>query len=185
MFTWTVLLRFVSVMALMMWAMSGQPLHISAMTRRARWIASPVCQSSVGEKHTHTHYNRLLLLLCVKAFPPVTRAVRWVEGCVKYQCERSAGWAAAQRDRGSGPAVDLISPMGLPAGKACLIWYTCATSCLSCCLALWRWVEAWREGGVCMCVSIMCMCEDSWSVLLPYNDLPDLSVYRVSWKRCC
>lgn len=74
-----------------------------------------------GGKNTHTHYNRLLLLLCVKAFPPVTRAVRWVEGCVKYQCERSAGWAAAQRDRGSGPAVDLISPMGLPAGKACLI----------------------------------------------------------------
>ncbi len=37
-------------------------------------------------------------------------------------CEISVGgWAAAQRDRGSGPAVDLISPMGLPAGKACLI----------------------------------------------------------------
>lgn len=74
--------------------------------------------------------------LCVKAFPPVTGPVRRVEGCVKYQSERAAGWTAAQRDRGSGPAVDLISPMGLPVGKACLIWYTCATSCLSCCLAL-------------------------------------------------
>lgn len=39
---------------------------------------------------------------------------------MKYQSEMARGWAAAQRDRGSGPAVDLISPMVLPAGKACL-----------------------------------------------------------------
>lgn len=84
-------------------------------------MASPVCDSSVGGKNTHTHYNRLLLLLCVKAFPPVTGAVRRAEECVKYQSERVGGWAAAQRDRGSGPAVDVISPMGLQAGKACLI----------------------------------------------------------------
>lgn len=62
-----------------------------------------------------------MLLLCVKAYPPVTGDVRRAEGCVKYQSERAAGWAAAQRDRERGPAVDLISPMGLPAGKACLI----------------------------------------------------------------
>lgn len=76
---------------------------------------------------------------------------------------------------GSGTAVDLISPMGLHAGKGCLIWYTCATSCLSHCLALWRAVGAWRErrARVCVFVSILCMCEDSWRALLPCNDLPD------------
>lgn len=85
-------------------------------------MASPVCDSSVGgKKHTYSLQQDLLLLLCVKAYPPVTGAVRRAEGCVKYQSERAAGWAAAQRDRGRGPAVDLISPMGPPAGKAFLI----------------------------------------------------------------
>lgn len=115
--------------------------------------AVPLC----GKKHTYSLQQTLLLLLCVKAFPPVTGAVRRAERCVKYQPERTAGWAAAQKDRGSRPAVDLISPMGLPAGKSCLIWYTCATSCLSRCLALWLWAEAWREGGVCVCVCV-CVC---------------------------
>lgn len=84
-------------------------------------MASPVCDSLAGKKHTHSLQQALLLLLCVKAFPPVTGAARRAEGCVKYQSERAEGWAAAQRDGGSRPAVDLISPMGLLAGKACLI----------------------------------------------------------------
>lgn len=37
---------------------------------------------------------------------------------MKYQSERAAGWAAVQRDRGSGPAVDLISPMRCLLGRA-------------------------------------------------------------------
>ena len=72
----------------------------------------------MGRKHTYSLQRALLLSLCVKAFPPVTGAPRRVEGCVKYQSKKTEGWAAAQRDRRSGQAVDLISPIGLLAGKA-------------------------------------------------------------------
>lgn len=71
-----------------------------------------------GGKNTHPLQQALLLPVCVKAFPPVTGTVRRAEGCVKYQSGRAGGWAAARRDRGSRPAVDLISPMGLPAGES-------------------------------------------------------------------
>lgn len=143
-------------------------------------MASPVCNSSVGRKHTYSLQQALLLLLCVKAFPPVTGTVRREKGCVKYQSEKAGGWAAAQRYRETGPAVHLISPMGPLPGKAWLIRYTCATSCLSHCLAFCGAEQ--RDGGregVCVRLSIMCMCGDSWKALLPFNDLPDLSVYSV------
>lgn len=82
-------------------------------------MASPVCESSVG---VETHLLITTGSLVVPPFEYIpTCAVRRVEGCVKYQSERTAGWAAAQSDGGSGPAVDLISPMGLHAGKGCLI----------------------------------------------------------------
>lgn len=109
-----------------MWAMSGHPLHISGLTWRgcpkghAEWLPLSVVPPGGRKTHilTHTLQRALLLLLCVKAFPPVTGAVGRVERCVKYQSEMAGGWAAAHTDGGSGPAVDLISPMGLLAEES-------------------------------------------------------------------
>lgn len=81
-------------------------------------MAYPVCDSYVGEKtHIVITTGSLVVALC-EGIPTCDWGCETGGG----MCEISVGgWAAAQRDRGSGPAVDLISPMGLPAGKACLI----------------------------------------------------------------
>lgn len=134
--TWTLLHRFVSVRGL--WC---RPCRVSPFTSQPwpGWgsLNGFPCLRVLrgGRKHIYSLQQGLLLWLRLNAFPPVTGAVRRVEGCAKYQSERAAGRAAAPSDRVSGPAVDLISPIGLLPGKVCLISYTCATSCLSHCLA--------------------------------------------------
>lgn len=92
------------------------------------------------KKHTHTHtwsLQQAVVALC-EGIPTCDRACETGGGMCEMSVREGGGGAAAQRGWGNGPAVQLISPMGPPAGKACLIWYTCATSCLSRCLASWR-----------------------------------------------
>lgn len=80
-----------------------------------------------GRKHIYSLQRGLLLWLCLNAFPPVSGAVRRAGG----KCEISVWEGCWPGGRVSGPAVDLLLPIGLLPGKVCLISYTCATSCLS------------------------------------------------------
>lgn len=38
---------------------------------------------------------------------------------------------------------------------------------------------------VSVCVRVHCVCDDSWKALLPCNDVPNLSVYGISWTSYC
>lgn len=108
--------------------------------------------------------------------------MRRAEGRVKYQSEGAAGRAAAQSD--SGPAADLISTYrracweGLP--NMIHMCYILSEPLAGFVVRSRESTEAGR--GLCVRVSIMAMCEDSWRALLPCNDLPDLSVYSANWK---
>lgn len=128
-----------------MWAVSGQPLHISGLTQRApaEWL--PLSAVPPWEENTHAHYNRLSCCCSVWRHSHLWLGLWDGRRDVWNISLKSWRLAAAQWIRESRPAVHLISPMGLLAGKAWLIWDTCATSCLSHCLAFCG--AEWRRAG--------------------------------------
>lgn len=104
---------------------------------------------------------------------------------MKYQSEKTGGWAAALRFRKSGPAVHVISPMGLLACKAWLIRYTCATSCLSHCPALCSAGSGCvGKEGACVCICPLGECVraagEHFCYLMNFQ-----SVYSVSGTSYC